>query len=134
MDQDCIFCKIIKGEIPAAKVYENDDFLAFLSVAPVKAGHTLVIPKKHVDYIFDADDEILSKVLIFSRPVAKALSKTFNPKTNKVGIITAGLEIPHMHIHLIPMDQESDLDFSKAQSDISFDELNTQAKEISLNL
>ncbi len=112
---NCLFCKIIKGEIPSFKVAEDNDFLAFLSIAPINPGHTLVIPKKHSEYIFDTDDSILKRILIFAKPVAKNLEKALNPKTGKIGIMVAGLEVPHTHIHLIPMDQEGDLTFAKAK-------------------
>lgn len=111
---NCIFCKIIRGEIPAAKVWENEEFLAFLTIAPINPGHTLVIPKKHEDYIFDLDDETLGKIMVVSKPIAKAIKKAFNPLTGKVGVMVAGGEVAHVHIHLIPMNSERDLDFAKA--------------------
>lgn len=113
--EDCIFCKIVKGEIPCFKVHEDNDFLAFLSIGPLKEGHTLIIPKIHSEYIFDADDQTLSKLLLFAKPVANKLAKTIKPKTGKVGLIVAGLEVPHSHLHLVPMDQERDLDFRLAK-------------------
>ncbi len=119
---NCIFCKIINNEIPSFKVAEDGQFLAFLSIAPINPGHTLVIPKKHSEYIFETEDEILSKILIFSKPIAKKLEKAIKPKTGKIGIMVAGLEVPHTHIHLIPMDQEDDLTFQKAKQ-VSMEEL-----------
>ncbi len=113
---ECIFCKIVKGEIPSFKVWENNEHLAFLSIAPIMPGHTLVIPKKHSDYIFDMDDADISALMVASKPVANRLKKTLNPITGKIGVMVAGLEVPHTHIHLIPMDSEGDLTFSKAKN------------------
>lgn len=110
----CIFCKIIQGTIPSFKVAENEEFLAFLSIAPIKSGHTLIIPKKHSEYIFDMGDNDLGKMMAFSKPVAEKLKLKLQPKTGKVGIMVAGLEVPHTHLHLIPMDAEDDLSFEKA--------------------
>lgn len=127
---ECVFERIIKDEIPSAKVWENDEFLAFLSIAPINPGHTLVIPKKHIDYIFDLDDETLSKLLVISKPIARALKEVFNPATGKIGIMVAGGEIPHAHIHLIPMNHETDLDFGRAKHNIPFEELQKNAEKI----
>jgi histidine triad (HIT) family protein len=112
---NCIFCKIIKGEIPSFKVWEDQNHLAFLSIAPIKPGHTLIIPKKHGDYIFGMDDTELAALSVASKPVAKKLQQALNPKTGKVGVMVAGLEVPHTHIHLIPMDAEGDLTFANAK-------------------
>lgn len=110
----CIFCKIVKGEIPSFKVSESDEFLAFLSIAPIKSGHTLVIPKKHSEYIFEMGDEELGKMMAFAKPTAEKLKIKMEPKTGKIGIMVAGLEVAHTHVHLIPMDQEGDLNFANA--------------------
>ena len=112
---DCVFCKIIKGELPSYKVHENDKFYSFLSIAPHHKGHTLVIPKTHIDDFFDMDENLLSQILTYSKPLANALNKAFKPKTLRVGVVVAGLEIPHAHLHLIPMDIVSDLYFSSAK-------------------
>lgn len=112
---ECIFCKIVKGQIPSFKLAENDEFLAFLSIGPLKPGHTLVIPKEHSGYIFDARDQILSKLLLFAKPIAKKLEMKLKPSTGKVGLIVAGLEVLHTHLHLVPMDAESDLNFKNAK-------------------
>jgi len=112
----CIFCKIVKGEIPSAKVWEDENNFAFLSISPIKPGHTLIIPKKHCDYIFDMDDEDLAKLIKASKPLARKLKKAFSPKTGRIGIMVAGLEVPHAHVHLIPMDSQHDLAFSNAKS------------------
>ena len=125
----CIFCKIIKGEILSAKVWENDEFLAFLSIAPINPGHTLVIPKRHVDYIFDMDDEELGRFMEVCKPISEALKKAFNPKSGKIGIMVAGLEVPHAHIHLIPVNDEGDLNFDRAKS-ASSEELEESAQKI----
>lgn len=106
-----IFTKIISGEIPAHKVAETADFLAFLDIHPLRMGHVLVIPKTEIDYIFDIDDTIYTHLMLFAKEVAKAI-KIAIPCT-KVGVAVIGLEVPHAHIHLIPMDNVCDMDFSK---------------------
>jgi histidine triad (HIT) family protein len=110
---DCIFCKIIMGQIPSFKVWEDDNFLAFLTIEPIKPGHTLVIPKKHENYLFDLDDETLKEFILASKKVATKLKEVFKPKSGKVGVIVYGFDAPHAHIHLVPMDQPGDLSFSK---------------------
>lgn len=110
-----IFSKIIAGEIPCYKIVENDKFFAFLDINPINWGHTLVVPKKETDYIFDIDDEDLSDMIVFSKKVAKAI-KTAVP-CRKVGMTVIGLEVPHAHIHLVPMEQEGDMDFKNKISD-----------------
>ncbi|MFZ5428775.1 MAG: HIT family protein [Bacteroidota bacterium] len=102
-----IFTKIINGEIPAWKVAENDQFLAFLDIFPVAKGHTLVIPKKEVDYLFDLDEETYLGLNLFARKVAEGLKRAIPCK--KVGTMVLGLEVPHAHIHLVPMQSEADL-------------------------
>lgn len=102
-----IFTKIVLGQIPAYKVAENEDFLAFLDISPVAKGHTLVIPKKEVDYLFDLDDKTYMKLQQFARKVAIGLKKAVPCK--KVGVMVLGLEVPHAHIHLVPMQSEGDL-------------------------
>ena len=102
-----IFTKIVNGEIPAWKVAENDDYLAFLDIFPVAEGHTLVIPKKEVDYLFDLDDETYLGLLAFAKKVAEGLKKAI--PCRKVGVMVLGLEVPHAHIHLVPMQREADL-------------------------
>lgn len=127
---NCIFCKIVKGEISAAKVAEDENFLAFLSIEPHNPGHTLVIPKKHVSYIFDMEDKDLRDILIFCKPVANAIKKAFNPKSGKVGIMVVGLDVPHAHIHLIPIDEVGDLNNDHAKHNISEEELQENAEKI----
>ncbi len=127
--EECIFCKIINGEIPSYKVYEDEEYLAFLTIMPINPGHTLLIPKKHVPYIFDLDKKTLSNLLVKAKIVASGLKKAFNPKTGKIGIIVAGGEVDHTHLHLIPMDNQSDLSFSR-QKAVSKDELEKNLTEI----
>ena len=128
--ENCVFCKIIRGEIPSAKVWEDENNFAFLSIAPIMPGHTLIIPKKHVDYIFDMDDEALANLINASKPIASKLKKALKPKTGRIGIMVAGLEVPHTHVHLIPMDSQYDLSFSNAKS-AGPDELKTVLEKIS---
>lgn len=105
-----IFSRIVSGEIPCYKVQENEKFLAFLDVNPLRKGHTLVIPKNEVDYIFDLDDTTLAEMIVFAKSVSKKI-KTVFPCT-KIGMTVIGLEVPHAHIHLIPIDSMKDMDFS----------------------
>ncbi len=106
-----IFTKIVNGEIPAHKVAEDENYLAFLDISPVAKGHTLVIPKKEVDYLFDLDDELYAGLQLFAKKVAVGLKKAV--PCVKVGVLVLGLEVPHAHIHLIPMKDETDvLNFS----------------------
>jgi histidine triad (HIT) family protein len=102
-----IFTKIINGEIPAYKVAEDENYFAFLDIFPVAKGHTLVIPKKEVDYLFDLDDETYAGLQLFAKKVAKGLKEAI--PCEKVGVLVLGLEVPHAHIHLVPMQNEGDL-------------------------
>lgn len=104
-----IFSKIIKGDIPSYKVAEDDKFYAFLDINPLQWGHTLVVPKKEVDYLFDIEDPLLGDMIIFTKRVAEAI-KTAIP-CRKVGMALLGMEVPHAHIHLVPLQSEGDLDF-----------------------
>jgi len=104
-----IFSKIIAGEIPSCKVAEDENFYAFLDINPLVIGHTLVVPKKEVDYIFDLDDKLLADMIVFAKKVAKAIKKAIPCK--KVGLTVIGLEVPHAHIHLVPINKESDIHF-----------------------
>ena len=110
-----IFSKIIAGEIPSYKVAENDKFFAFLDINPVNWGHTLVVPKKEQDYIFDISDEDLADMIVFAKRVAKAIKKAM--PCRKVGVTVLGLEVPHAHIHLVPLQKEGDMDFKCKISD-----------------
>jgi histidine triad (HIT) family protein len=127
-----IFSKIISGEIPSYKVYEDEHFLAFLDVFPLAKGHTLVIPKKETDYIFDIDDDELSQMIIVSKKVALALGKAI--PCIKVGVSVIGLEVAHAHIHLIPMQAVSDMNFSKPKLQFSKEDMAAIADAIKSNL
>lgn len=106
-----IFSRIVKGEIPCYKIAENDQFFAFLDINPVAKGHTLVIPKRETDYIFDLEDDEIAQMMVFAKTVAKAMEKAMPCK--RIGVAVIGLEVPHAHIHLIPITQEGDMDFKK---------------------
>lgn len=123
-----IFSKIVKGEIPCFKIAENDDFLAFLDIMPLKEGHTLVIPKKEVDYIYDLSDELLAEMMVFSKMVAKKIENAI--PCNRIGVTIIGLEVPHAHIHLIPINNVSDMNFSLPKLNFSNEELKEIAKKI----
>lgn len=123
-----IFSKIINGEIPSHKIAEDDDYLAFLDINPLAAGHTLVIPKKEIDYIFDMDDDLLAGMQIFSKRVAKAIGKAVPCK--RVGIAVIGLEVPHAHIHLIPVNRIDDINFGRPKLQFDNDELSEIADKI----
>ena len=123
-----IFSKIAAGEIPSYKCAEDDRFYAFLDINPLVKGHTLVIPRKEVDYIFDMDDDELAAFQVFAKKVAVALKKAFPCK--KVAQVVLGLEVPHAHIHLIPMNSESDVDFRKEKLQLAEDEFKAIAAKI----
>lgn len=123
-----IFSKIVSGEIPCYKIAETNDFLAFLDVNPVKEGHVLVIPKREIDYYFDLDDELFVGLNLFTKIVADALKKAIPCK--KVGVAVVGLEVPHAHIHLIPVDSVEDLNFTKPRVQISPEQLDLIAQKI----
>lgn len=108
-----VFTKILSGEIPCHKLLEDEKYFSFLDIRPINPGHTLVIPKKEVDYIFDMDDPSLGGLMIFSKKLAHAIKKAVPCK--KVGVMVAGLEVPHTHIHLIPIESIHDLSFAKAK-------------------
>ena len=115
-----LFTKIVNGDIPSYKIAEDENYYAFLDIFPLAKGHTLVIPKKEVDYLFDLDDEILKGLTVFSKRVAKAIDKTIDCK--RVGVVVLGLEVPHAHIHLIPLQTEADASFSKPKLKLSEEE------------
>lgn len=127
-----IFSRIVKGEIPSYKVAEDERFFAFLDINPMAKGHTLVIPKQEVDYIFDLDDDILKDMVIFAKKVAKSIEKTITSK--RVGIMVVGLEVPHAHIHLIPINKESDMSLSNPRIKIEQFEFEEIAKKIRENI
>lgn len=126
-----IFSKIIAGEIPSYKCAENDKFYAFLDINPLVKGHTLVVPKKEIDYIFDMSDEDLAEFTVFAKRVAHAIEKAFPCK--KVGMAVLGLEVPHAHIHLVPMHSEGDLNFSNPKLKLTDEEFKEVAKKINEN-
>lgn len=126
-----IFSRIMNGEIPSYKVAENDEFYAFLDINPVNWGHTLVVPRQETDYIFDLDPELLSRMAKFSQRVAKAIKKAI--PCRKVGVTVLGLEVPHAHVHLVPLQQEGDMNFSKKISDPDPERMAALAKAISEN-
>ena len=123
-----IFSKIAAGEIPSYKCAESEKFYAFLDINPVAKGHTLVIPRREVDYIFDMDDEELSEYQVFAKRVATALKKAF--PCRKVAQVVLGLEVPHAHIHLIPMNSEADVDFRRDKLKLSEEEFKQIAEAI----
>jgi histidine triad (HIT) family protein len=123
-----IFSKIVSGEIPAHKVAETTDFLAFLDVNPLVMGHVLVIPKQEIDYIFDMDNELYAGLTLFAKQVAKGIKTAFPCK--KVGVAVIGLEVPHAHIHLIPMNNVSDMNFAKEKLKPTQEELALAAAKI----
>jgi len=123
-----IFSKIAAGEIPSYKCAENDQFYAFLDINPLVTGHTLVIPRREVDYIFDMDDDELAAFQLFAKQVAVALKKAF--PCRKVAQVVLGLEVPHAHIHLVPMQSEADVDFRKEKLKLSEEEFREAAAKI----
>ncbi len=126
-----IFTKIINGEIPSHKVAETEDYLAFLDIHPTAKGHTLCVPKKEVDYIFDLDDDTLSGLMRFSKRVAKALEATIACK--RVGVLVIGTEVPHAHVHLIPFQSERQMDISSSKLQYSGEEMAEIASAIRSN-
>lgn len=116
-----IFSKIIAGEIPSYKIAENNRFFAFLDISPLKKGHVLVIPKIEVDKIFDLSDEYLSAILVFAKPIAKAIERSFD--CNRCGMTVIGLEVPHAHIHLMPINGVADMNFQNPKLSLGDDEM-----------
>lgn len=126
-----IFSRIVKGEIPSYKCAENEKFYAFLDINPLQKGHTLVIPKREVDYIFDMEDEEIAEFQVFAKRVAIAIKKAF--PCLKVGQAVLGLEVPHAHIHLVPMQSEKDMIFSNKKLELSKEEFEEIAERIRAN-
>lgn len=124
-----IFSKIIAGEIPCYKIAEDENFFAFLDINPVAWGHTLVVPKREVDYIFDIADDQLREMIVFAKKVAYALKDVM--PCRKVGMAVLGLEVPHAHIHLVPLRNEGDMNFSKKISDPDPEKMKQIAKAVS---
>ncbi len=124
-----IFTRIVNGNIPCYKVAENDDYLAFLDINPLKEGHTLVIPKKEVNYIFDVEDELHAGLWNFAKKIGKAIEKVVPCK--RIGITVIGLEVPHAHIHLIPLNSMHDMDFRNPKLSFTPEEFTRIAEKIS---
>ena len=127
-----IFSRIVKGEIPCYKIAEDERFFAFMDINPVAVGHTLVIPKREDDYIFNLEDDEIGAMMVFAKKVAKALEKAVPCK--RIGVAVIGLEVPHAHIHLIPISQEGDMDFKKEHVNMSEEEFREVQKRIVANL
>lgn len=123
-----LFSKIIAGEIPSYKVAEDDRYYAFLDINPVQPGHTLVIPKREEDYLFDLTDEELGGLMVFAKKVARGIKRATNCR--KVGVAVLGLEVNHAHVHLIPITSEGDMDFRKKQSNVPSEEMEAMAEAI----
>jgi histidine triad (HIT) family protein len=123
-----IFTKIVQGDIPSYKVAEDDRFYAFLDINPLAKGHTLVIPKKEVDNLFDLDDKTYGDLLLFAKKIARALDQVM--PCARVGVAVVGLEVPHAHIHLVPINGIYDIDFSKPKLTLSNEEFNDIAQQI----
>lgn len=127
-----IFTRIINGEIPSYKVAEDDRYYAFLDISPMAKGHTLVVPKVEVDYLFDLDPRVLAEMTVFAQKVAKGIKAAMPCK--RVGVAVLGMEVPHAHIHLVPLNKESDLDFRKEKLKLSPEEFADIAKAIAENI
>ncbi|MEP7280090.1 MAG: HIT family protein [Bacteroidota bacterium] len=123
-----IFSKIIAGQIPSLKIAEDELFFAFLDIAPLREGHTLVIPKTETDKFFDMPEEYLSRILLFAKPIAKAIEKTFD--CNRCGLSVIGLEVPHAHLHLVPINSIKDLDFLQPKCKPTQEDLKATQKKI----
>lgn len=125
---DTVFTKIIKGDIPCYKIAENDKFFAFLDINPLAKGHTLVVPKLQVDYIFRLDDEMLAEMMIFAKRIASAIEA--NVPCERIGLAVIGLEVPHTHIHLVPINKVGDLNFANPKCKLSEEEFKEIAAKI----
>lgn len=126
---ETIFTRIIKGEIPCYKIAEDDRFFAFLDISPIAKGHTLVVPKLQNDYIFDLEDEMLAEMMVFAKKVAKAIRQ--NVECARIGVAVIGLDVPHTHVHLVPITKAGDLDFTKKRVELSSDEMLNLSSAIS---
>jgi histidine triad (HIT) family protein len=123
-----IFSKIIAGQIPAYTIAEDENFFAFLDIFPMVKGHVLVVPKVETDHFFDLDEKYLSGILLFAKPIALAIEKAFN--CNRCGISIMGLEVPHAHVHLVPINSADDLNFTRPKLKLSADELKEVQEQI----
>lgn len=131
-EMSSVFSRIINGEIPCYKVGENESYFAFLDINPLKPGHTLVVPKQEVDKLFDLDEKMYLGLMEYSRKIALAIEKSI--PCDRVGIAVVGLEVPHAHVHLIPIDEPGDTDFSKKRIKLSQDQFEQIARSISINV
>lgn len=127
-----VFTRIINGEIPCYRVAEDDRYIAFLDVRPLKAGHTLVVPKREVDYIFDLDEDALAGIMLFAQKVAGAMKEVI--ECNRIGVAVIGLEVPHAHIHLIPISREGDMLFTNPRVTLTPQENEALAAEIAAHV
>lgn len=127
-----VFSKIICGEIPSYKIAEDDNFYAFLDIFPLVEGHVLVVPKKEVDKFFDLTDDYLSKLLLFAKPIAKSIEKSFD--CNRCGMSVIGLEVPHAHVHLLPINSAEDLNFTRPKLTLTKEDLSNIQERIVKNL
>jgi histidine triad (HIT) family protein len=127
-----IFSKIIAGEIPSYKIAEDGQFFAFLDIFPLVEGHVLIVPKVETDHFFDLDDDYLSKLLLFAKPIAHAIEKAFD--CNRCGISVVGLEVPHAHMHLLPISSADDLNFTREKLKLSTDQFKQVQEKILANL
>jgi len=123
-----IFSKIIAGEIPSYKIAENDKFFAFLDIFPLREGHVLVVPKLEVDRFFDVPDDYLAEMLLFAKPIARAIESAF--VCNRCGMSVVGLEVPHAHLHLVPLDEADDLNFTRKKLKLSPEQLKAAQEKI----
>ncbi|MCG8332026.1 MAG: HIT domain-containing protein [Chitinophagales bacterium] len=127
-----IFSRIVAGEIPSHKIAESEEFYAFLDIRPLAKGHTLVIPKKEIDYIFDIEDDLLGRLMVFAKKISKGIKKVV--PCAKIGVSVVGLEVPHAHVHLIPINSVKDMSFAKEPIDMKQEELAALASAISANI
>ena len=127
-----IFSKIINKEIPSYTILENENFISFLDINPLTLGHCLVVPKKEIDYLFDLDDVFLNEILIFSKKISSSLIRTVD--CNRVGVSVIGLEVPHAHVHLIPINNEKDMNFSNKRIEMSSEDFTDLQNRIIKNL
>lgn len=127
-----IFSKIIAGEIPCYKIAENEKFIAFLDIEPLVAGHVLIVPKIEINKIFDLPDDYLSAMLVFAKPVAHAIEKTFDCR--RCGICVIGLEVPHAHMHLVPINSANDINFTRSKLAPAAEAMKIMAEKIIANL
>jgi len=132
MIQMTLFSKILSGEIPSYKIAENDRFYAFLDIYPLEPGHTLVIPRLEIDRFFDLPDACLQEILLFARPIAHAIERSFD--CNRCGISVIGLEVPHAHLHLVPINRADDLNFTRKKLSLSPAEMTAVQQKILQNL